>query len=173
HDHVTTVRPGHGAVNQQQVVLDVDADDAQVADRAALVAVAARHAAPLEGARGKGIAARRAGVAMHFLHAVAGALALVVVPPHDARGAAALRSAGDVDRLDAFQQRDGKLLANRVFRARPIDKLAAELANEPLRLARRPSRRLGAAGRESLRPLAIQFSDMTALGARCQTARLI
>ncbi len=52
---------------------------------------------PFENAGGERIHAGAAAVTMHLLHAVRGALAVEIVPHHDAGRAAALGDAGDID----------------------------------------------------------------------------
>ena len=59
-----------------------------------------------------GVAADRAGVAMHLLHAVRGPLAVEVVPLHHAGGAAALAGADHVDGLDFGEDVDLEFLAD-------------------------------------------------------------
>src|SRR5262249_51799441 len=130
-DHdVAAVGPRHGAVDQQQVVLGVDPHQPYVAHRAPLVAVLAGHAAALGDVTGKLALADRARVAVHLLHAVRRALALEVVPHHDAGGAAALGGADDVEPLDFGQVID-------VERLPDCDALdgGAEFADEALGLA--------------------------------------
>src|SRR5262249_35410061 len=99
HDDQAAVGAGHRPLYQHQVVLGIDADDRQVADRDALGAVAAGHLlAPLGPAAAAvaGQRARRARLAVHLLGAVAGGQAGEVPPLHDAGGAAALAGADDV-----------------------------------------------------------------------------
>src|SRR5437764_12600893 len=63
HHHEAAVVAGHGALDQQQVVLGVDANDVEVADRDALVAVAAGHALALLGPAAAAVAGVRADAA--------------------------------------------------------------------------------------------------------------
>src|SRR5260370_10625193 len=94
------VGAGHGAADQDEVVLGVDAHHRQVADGDALGAVAPGHADALLGptaAAVAGVGADRAALAVALLDAVAAAQALEVVPLHDACGAAALALADHVD----------------------------------------------------------------------------
>src|ERR1700756_4615045 len=54
HDHdVTTIRTGNAAFHHQQVVVLIDAQHAQIANRHALIAKVARHAHAFEHARRK------------------------------------------------------------------------------------------------------------------------
>src|SRR6185295_16419070 len=112
------------------VVFGVDAHDVQVAGRAASVAVAAGHTTPLGHVTGELRLPDRAGQAVHLLHTVRSTLAGHVVADHDARGAAPLGGADDVDLLDALQHFDIHGLANSQFANR-----AAELADKTLRFA--------------------------------------
>src|SRR5262249_18357304 len=104
------VGAGDGAADEDEVVDRVDADHCQVADGDALVAVAPGHAdaalGPTATAVGR-VGANRAALAHALLDAVAGAEALVVVPLHDAGGAAALGLADDVNRLDVLEDHVG------------------------------------------------------------------
>src|SRR5205814_1763291 len=105
-NHVSAVGAGDGAADQEQVVLQIDANDLQIAGRHFFVPHAAGHSLPLEDAGGERVHARAAAVAMDFFHAVGGPLPLEVVPPHDARRAAALAGAGHIDGLDLLKQID-------------------------------------------------------------------
>src|SRR6185437_16918365 len=80
------------SLDQDDVVLGVDANDGQVANRDALVAVAAGHASALLGSAAAAVAGQRAdaaGRAVVLLDAVAGWQAGEVVPLHHACGAPA------------------------------------------------------------------------------------
>src|SRR5207302_293840 len=92
------------------VVLGVDADDGQIADGDAFVAVLASHAQALLGpavAAVAGVRADAAALAGALLDAVALAQAAEVVPLDDASEAAALGRADDVDLLDVFEDLGG------------------------------------------------------------------
>ena len=103
-----------------------------------------------------------------FLHAVRGPLALEVVPLHDAREAAALGHAGDIDGLDAVEGFDGDVLADL---GPPIG--AAQLANESLRLAAGLRRAGSTPAGAAFGSLAFEIGNMTTFTAAGQAARLI
>src|SRR5439155_14649848 len=100
------VGAGHGAPDQEQVIGGVDPDDLEVADGDSGVAVLARLADPLAGVRRVGAGAGGAGVAVHPLDAVGGPQPLEAVPLHDAREAAPLAGADDVDAADLVEDLD-------------------------------------------------------------------
>src|SRR4051794_26705951 len=87
----TALVAGDGALDQDEVVLSVDADHAEVADGDALGPVAAGHALALLGAAAAAVAGVRADAArgaVVLLDAVAGRQAGEAVPLHGAAGAA-------------------------------------------------------------------------------------
>src|SRR5262245_55283437 len=104
------VGAGDGAADDDEMVLAVDADDLEVPDGDALGAVAASHAQALLGtavAAVAGVRANRAALPFALLDAVAGAEAAEVVSLDDARRAAALRRAGDINVLDVLEDLGG------------------------------------------------------------------
>src|SRR5207253_2049250 len=96
HDHAA-VGTGDGAFDQEQVVIAVELDDAEVARGGAGGAVAAGHALALLGAATAAIAgmgADAAGGAVVLFDAVAGGQPGEAVPLHDPGRAATLAGAG-------------------------------------------------------------------------------
>src|SRR5438552_3646114 len=87
------VGPRHGAADEDEIILGINADDLEVADGDALGAVAAGHAHALLGpavATVAGARAHRAALPLALLDAVAGAQAAEVVALDHARRAAPL-----------------------------------------------------------------------------------
>src|SRR5690348_31665 len=99
HDQAA-VGAGDGSADQQEVVLEVDLDDVEVPDGDPAVAVLPGGEVAELGPAAAAIAGVRAGAAggaVDLLGAVGGGQALEVVPLHDARVAAPLAGADDVN----------------------------------------------------------------------------
>src|SRR6185437_14507621 len=99
HQDIAALGAGHGAFDHDEAALGVALDDAQILRGHAMVAVMARHLLVLEDLAGILALPGRAVAAMRDRDAVGGTQPAEIVPPHDARKAAALARAGDVDEL--------------------------------------------------------------------------
>src|SRR5207245_39367 len=128
------VGPGDGALNQDEVVVGVDAHHVEVADGDALGAVVAGHADALLGPAATAVARVRgdaAVLAVALLDAVAAAQAAEVVPLHVAGEAAALASANYIDTRHVLEDVGGRQDRAHLRLRRGVE---AELADEALRL---------------------------------------
>src|SRR5918993_2877654 len=104
-NHHDAVRPArHGAFDEQQVVLRIDAQHLQVAHRYAIAAHVSRHAHALDDTRGERRSADRAGCTVEH-RAVAHAAAAEVMPLDDALEALAAAGADHVDALAVSEHR--------------------------------------------------------------------
>src|SRR5581483_11850731 len=132
--HQAAVRPRHGAAHEHDVVVGVDLDHVEVADRDAGVAVAAGHADALLGAAAAavaGVGAEATVLPRALLDAVAQAQALEAVPLHRAGEAAALARADHIDARHVLEDVGGGQDGADGLVGRAVE---AELADVALRL---------------------------------------
>ena len=167
--HVTAVRTRHGAADQQQIVLGVDAHE--LSGSASCVCALPywpAMPAPLSTRLGNALRPVPPACRCTFFTPCVARWPGKLCRTHDAGGAAALGGGRDVDRLDVGEGFDLDLAADGQFAGS-----TAELANESLRLAIGLGEQLDAGCRTLLGALAVELGDMTTLTATGQTAGLV
>src|SRR3954447_4188934 len=108
--HVSVFMSRDRAFNDQQIVILVDAEDAQIADGLGIDAHVSRHAHAFEDTRGE---RRCADGALHLEHVSVGAGAAAEFVPLDYAGeAASLAGAGDIDELFVLEDVDQNFVAD-------------------------------------------------------------
>jgi hypothetical protein len=107
-------------------------------------------------------------VAVHFFHAVTGALTREVVTLHHTRITASLAGTRHIYGLDFRQRVDRHLLSHLIAVGR-----TTKLAHKPFWLTVRLLGRLDTGGRQLATALAAELRDMTTLTASGKASRLI
>src|SRR6185312_386953 len=128
--HPAALGAWHRSLDHDEPALAVGGNDAEILRGHTRIAVMAGHLLVLEDLAGILALPGRAMAAMRDRHAVGGAQAAEIVPAHDAREAAALGRADDVDKLPGQEMSGRELgadLDQPVLRHAELDQLALGL----------------------------------------------
>src|SRR6185312_12366330 len=128
--HPAALGAWHRSLDHDEPALAVGGNDAEILRGHTRIAVMAGHLLVLEDLAGILALPGRAMAAMRDRDAMGGAQAAEIVPAHDAREAAALAGAGDVDELASDEMLGRKLgahLDEPVLRDAELDQLALRL----------------------------------------------
>src|SRR5579872_5452267 len=120
----------HSPLDEHHVLGLIELEDADISHGDLLAAVSATHAHALHHPRRIGTGADRSAVTMHALDAVAGALAIEIVPLHDPREAATL---GETNQVNAGHIIQNSHIDNLADFELVLFAVGAKLTNKPLR----------------------------------------
>jgi len=165
-----TVGPWDSTANENQVVLDIDADDLKIPGRDPCVAILAGHFLALEDAARIRAHSGTASMPVAFLHAVGCSLTGKVMTLHDPGETTAFAGAGNIDTLDICELFDGQRLSDGWS---TDGNVIPEFANKALGLAIGLLRQLDASSNSRLGSLAFDRCDLTSLASTGEPARFV